>query len=77
MKKQRPMSRAELLKRIEELRRLDAKKPQAAKNPRPRPRSEPRVVSAHTAASLEPQPYAGVEMKYRNGQWVQMHPESE
>lgn len=76
-KKQRPMSRAELLRRLEELRKRDTKKKVQGKERQPGPRSEPKVTSARAAVPAKPQPYSGVEMKYRNGEWVQMHPESE
>ncbi|MER6483024.1 hypothetical protein ABT264_05730 [Streptomyces virginiae] len=91
--KQKPMSRAELLKRIEELRARDAKKkPTARPQPRssqPKPKSRatakatakakaaPRPGGAAGRRPTAPQPYYGVEMKSVGGRWVQMHPESE
>ncbi|MFJ7417239.1 hypothetical protein ACIQXD_01310 [Streptomyces uncialis] len=78
--KQKQMSRATLLKRLEELRQRDAKKKaQAAKaQARPRARIRDKATSARTGTpATRSQPYYGVEMKYVNGQWVQMHPESE
>ncbi|WP_405389558.1 hypothetical protein OG596_17505 [Streptomyces sp. NBC_01102] len=76
-KTQRPMSRAELLKRIEELRKRDAKKKVVVKKRQPRSRPEPKMTSVRAATPPAPQPFSGVEMKYRNGRWIQMHPDSE
>ncbi|KOU81117.1 hypothetical protein ADK61_08680 [Streptomyces sp. XY66] len=91
--KQKPMSRAELLKRIEELRAQDARKKAAARpQPRsPQPKAKPKPKPAATTKAkaaprpgagaarrpTAPQPYYGVEMKSVGGRWVQMHPESE
>ncbi len=71
------MSRAELLRRLEELRKRDTKTKVQGKKRQPGPRSEPKVTSARASVPAKPQPYSGVEMKYRNGEWIQMHPESE
>ncbi|MEU9396725.1 hypothetical protein AB0D86_42855 [Streptomyces sp. NPDC048324] len=72
------IERAELLKRIEALRKRDAKtKPQAAMvrpADRPKPPTAPRRANQPVAP---PQPYHGVEMKFIDGRWVQMHPDSE
>ncbi|WP_371660217.1 hypothetical protein [Streptomyces sp. NBC_00280] len=77
-RKQKEMSRTELLRRIQELRERDAKKkPQAAKSqPRARPKAKASTKRA-TSPNTAPQPYYGVEMKSVDGRWVQMHPESE
>lgn len=77
--KRKQMSRAALLKRIEELRQMDEKKRGAQtvkKSPRPRAKTNPASRRTSTTAAGA-QPYYGVEMKSVNGQWVQMHPESE
>ncbi|MFF3247053.1 hypothetical protein ACFYWY_25735 [Streptomyces sp. NPDC002870] len=76
-RKQKQMSRTELLRRIQELRERDAKKkPQAKGQPRPRPKAKASTKRA-TSPTIAPQPYYGVEMKSVDGRWVQMHPESE
>lgn len=77
-RKQKQMSRTELLRRIQKLRERDAKKkPQAAKGqPSPRPRVKAPSKNA-TNPTTAPPPYYGVEMKLIDGRWVQMHPESE
>ncbi|GGZ87351.1 hypothetical protein ACFOOM_24585 [Streptomyces echinoruber] len=72
------ISRAELLRKIEALRKRDAKmKPGAAKvQPAGRPK---RPTASHRGKRPvpPPQPFYGVEMKFINGRWVQMHPDSE
>ncbi|MCP9943936.1 hypothetical protein LUX12_02545 [Streptomyces somaliensis] len=72
------ISRAELLKQIEALRKRDAKtKPRTTKvQPvdRPGPPTAPHRGKRPVASS---QPYYGVEMKFIDGRWVQMHPDSE
>ncbi|GAA4011596.1 hypothetical protein GCM10022232_61460 [Streptomyces plumbiresistens] len=79
------ISRAELLKRIEALRKRDAKmkqgaakrKPGAAKV-QPADRSKPPTAPHRGKRPVPPpQPYCGVEMKFIDGRWVQMHPDSE
>ncbi|AEM85875.1 hypothetical protein [Streptomyces violaceusniger] len=72
------ISRAKLLKRIEALRKLNAKmKPGAAKAQsadRPKP---PTALHLGKRPNPSPQPYYGVDMKFTDGRWVQMHPDSE
>ncbi|MGV9625431.1 hypothetical protein [Streptomyces sp. NPDC003487] len=72
------ISRAELLKRIDALRKRDAKlKPRAAKvQPVDRPK-RPTAPHRGKRPVIPPQPYYGVEMKFIDGRWVQMHPDSE
>ncbi|MFF7544849.1 hypothetical protein ACFZCU_14690 [Streptomyces canus] len=72
------ISRAELLKRIEALRKRDAKaKPGTAKT-RPADRLKPPTAPRRGKRTVSPlQPYYGVEMKFIDGRWVQMHPDSE
>ncbi|MEU1789382.1 hypothetical protein ABZ553_26630 [Streptomyces sparsogenes] len=71
------ISRAELLKRIEALRKRDAKMKGAAKvQPAGRPKP-PRAPHRSKRPVAPPQPYYGVEMKFIDGRWVQMHPDSE
>lgn len=72
------ISRAELLKKIEALRKRDAKmKPGAAKvQPADRPKP-PTAPHRGKRPVPPPQPYYGVEMKFIDGRWVQMHPDSE
>ncbi|MBK3644876.1 hypothetical protein [Streptomyces sp. MBT33] len=72
------ISRAELLKRIEALRKRDVKmKPRAAKV-RPVDRLKPPTASHRDKRTVPPpQPYSGVEMRFRDGRWLQMHPDSE
>lgn len=72
------IGRAELLKRIEALRKRDAKmKPRAANvQPADRPKA-PRASGRANRPVVPPQPYYGVEMKFIDGRWVQMHPDSE
>ncbi|MEU3100204.1 hypothetical protein [Streptomyces griseoflavus] len=86
------ISRDEMLRRIAALRKGDAKaqpKPGAVTKPgAPKKRGTAKVpparrpkppVTSHrgTQASRPPQPYYGVEMKFIDGRWVQMHPDSE
>ncbi|MBJ7004974.1 hypothetical protein ACFYMX_15970 [Streptomyces griseofuscus] len=72
------ISRAELLKKIEALRKRDAKmKPGAAKvQPADRPK-QPTAPHCGKRPVPPPQPFYGVEMKFINGRWVQVHPDSE
>ncbi|MFF3699331.1 hypothetical protein [Streptomyces sp. NPDC002221] len=72
------ISRAELLKRIEALRKRDPKKRPDAAQVQPAGRPEP-PTPPHRGERLAtpPQPYYGVEMKFIDGQWVQMHPDAE
>ncbi|MFI1501130.1 hypothetical protein [Streptomyces platensis] len=74
-KKQKPMSRDELLRRIAVLRERDAQNADVAAKGRSGTRRRPKSQRSHPSAG--PQPYYGVEMKRIAGQWVQMHPESE
>ncbi|MFD4114129.1 hypothetical protein ACFV85_24450 [Streptomyces niveus] len=73
------ISRAELLKRIEASRKRDAKKkPTVKARPvadRPKPPKAPH--RSNRPVVPPPQPYYGVEMKFIDGRWVQMHPDSE
>ncbi|QWA25190.1 hypothetical protein KJK32_39085 [Streptomyces sp. JCM17656] len=72
------ISRAELLKRIAALRKRDTKlKPSTAKAPRAE-RLKPATAPRRGQGPVPPpQPYYGVEMKFIDGRWVQMHPDSE
>ncbi|MET4921836.1 hypothetical protein P3L51_05650 [Streptomyces sp. PSRA5] len=73
------ISRAELLKRIEASRKRDAKKKPGAVKARPADRPEPPKAPHRSNRPVvpPPQPYYGVEMKFIDGRWVQMHPDSE
>lgn len=72
------ISRAELLKKIEALRKRDAKmKPGAAKVQSADRPKQPTAPHRGKRPVPPPQPFYGVEMKFINGRWVQMHPDSE
>jgi hypothetical protein len=72
------ISRAELLKRIEALRKRDAKMKPGAARVQPRDRPKPPTAPHRGKRPVpSPQPYYGVEMKFIDGRWVQMHPDSE
>ncbi|CAL9545211.1 hypothetical protein SUDANB106_04336 [Streptomyces sp. enrichment culture] len=72
------ISRAELLRRIEALRKRDAKTKPGAAKVRPARRPKPQAASHRGKRPVPPpQPYYGVEMKFIDGRWVQMHPDSE
>ncbi|MEU3945546.1 hypothetical protein [Streptomyces sp. NPDC029526] len=72
------ISRAELLKRIDALRKRDAKKKAGAAKVRSAVRPKPSTAPQRgKRPDIPPQPYYGVEMKFIDGRWVQMHPDSE
>ncbi|MCT7356677.1 hypothetical protein N4P33_31700 [Streptomyces sp. 15-116A] len=72
------ISRAELLKRIEALRKRDPKMKSGVAHVQPAGRPKP-PTAPHRGKRVvaPPQPYYGVEMKFIDGRWVQMHPDSE
>ncbi|MER7802818.1 hypothetical protein ABTX71_21090 [Streptomyces parvulus] len=72
------ISRAELLKRIEALRKRDPKMKPGVAQVQPAGRPKP-PTAPHRGKRLvaPPQPYYGVEMKFIDGRWVQMHPDAE
>ncbi|MFI6108679.1 hypothetical protein [Streptomyces sp. NPDC051310] len=72
------ISRAELLRRIEALRERDARaKPGTTKvQPASRPERRP-APHRGQRPPRPPQPYYGVDMKFIDGRWVQMHPDAE
>jgi hypothetical protein len=72
------ISRAELLRKIEALRKRDAEKKPGAAKARPADCPKPPTASHRGKRPVPPpQPYYGVEMKFIDGRWVQMHPDSE
>jgi hypothetical protein len=72
------ISRAELLKRIEALRKRDATMKARAAKAQPAKRPKPPTAPHRGKLPVRPpQPYSGVEMKFIDGRWVQMHPDSE